>query len=195
VTGGSGNDSIDGGWGKDTLNGGSGNDDLFGNDGNDSLIGGSGKDDLRGGDGNDTLIGGSGVDRLDGGNGKDTIVYLSIKDTGVGIGLRDIIEAARREWESRENRDKIDLSAIDADTTRAGNQKFEWIGDREFSENNKSAGELRYFYDSDPRVAGTVIQGDVNGDRKSDFEIEISSNMGITAIGGKELIDASDFIL
>ncbi len=86
------------------------------------------------------------------------------------------------------------MRAIDADTTKAGDQKFEWIGTKEFS-GRGVGGELRYFYDNDPRVTGTVIQGDVTGDGRADFEIEISTNVGETIFGGNALIDESDFLL
>ena len=46
------------GW--DALSGGTGNDELDGGEGLDSLAGGAGNDTLRGDDGKDTLTGGSG---------------------------------------------------------------------------------------------------------------------------------------
>jgi hypothetical protein len=67
--GGTGDDTLTGGDGWDRLSGGSGNDSIVGGFGNDELSGGSGQDTLRGGEGNDTLIGGDGDDLLDGGAG------------------------------------------------------------------------------------------------------------------------------
>ncbi|MEM7197415.1 MAG: M10 family metallopeptidase C-terminal domain-containing protein, partial [Pseudomonadota bacterium] len=68
-------DSIEGGWGNDTVLGYEGNDTIKGFAGADDLRGGAGADDLQGGDGNDILQGGAGVDRLQGGAGRDLFVY------------------------------------------------------------------------------------------------------------------------
>ncbi|MBL8818926.1 MAG: hypothetical protein JNL58_23055 [Planctomyces sp.] len=58
VLGGSGNDSLSGGAGRDFILGQAGNDDIRGGDGHDVLIGGDGNDTMRGGRGDDVLIGG-----------------------------------------------------------------------------------------------------------------------------------------
>ena len=69
----SGNDSLIGGTGNDILSGRRGNDTLIGGSGNDTLIGGKDNDILTGGRGNDTLKGNSGNDILNGGGGNDTL--------------------------------------------------------------------------------------------------------------------------
>ena len=74
-------------WGLNNfLDGGSGDDTLYGGKGNDTLLGGSGDDTLSGGTGNDTLDGGSGVNELRGGAGNDTYIVGSstthIDDSG-----------------------------------------------------------------------------------------------------------------
>ena len=71
--GGSGNDTLTGTPGHDSLNGGNGNDSLIVNAGNDSLIGGNGTDFLVGSAGNDLLNGDNGSDTLRGGLGSDTL--------------------------------------------------------------------------------------------------------------------------
>lgn len=73
VSGGDGNDTLDGKGGEDVLFGADGNDELLGGDDNDELQGGSGDDVLRGGDGNDFLSGIPGSDRHFGGAGVDTV--------------------------------------------------------------------------------------------------------------------------
>lgn len=73
VDGGGGNDNVTGGIGFDTVNGGEGNDTLTGLDGFDSLFGGVGDDSLSGNNGFDTLDGGAGDDTLLGGLGTDTL--------------------------------------------------------------------------------------------------------------------------
>ncbi|MFN8982354.1 MAG: calcium-binding protein, partial [Alphaproteobacteria bacterium] len=56
----SGNDTVLGNIGPDTIDGGNGNDTLLGGDGNDTLDGGVGNDTLIGGNDNDSLDGGAG---------------------------------------------------------------------------------------------------------------------------------------
>ena len=67
VSGGSGNDSLNGGDGIELFIGGSGNDAVDGNRGNDSAVLGSGRDSFRWdpGDGSDIVEGRSGTDTLD----------------------------------------------------------------------------------------------------------------------------------
>ena len=55
------------------------------------------------------------------------------------------------------------LAAIDADATRPRNQRFDFIGNNAFSD---TAGELRF-------RAG-VVSGDVDGDGRPDFQIEVA---------------------
>ena len=80
ITGGPGNDSLNGtsaadtilGFdGNDTVSAGDGADFVDGGNGNDLLDGGIGNDSLFGGAGNDTLLAGFGSDRFDGGEGLD----------------------------------------------------------------------------------------------------------------------------
>jgi hypothetical protein len=70
--------------------------------------------------------------------------------------------------------DKIDLSAIDANTAIAGNQAFSYIGAAAFS---GAAGELHF--------AGGFVEGDINGDTIADFKISV----GVPALA------AGDFVL
>ncbi|MFN6450603.1 MAG: calcium-binding protein, partial [Nostoc sp. DedSLP05] len=79
LNGTAGNDSLSGGNGKDTLNGYAGDNTLAGGNGGDILNGGDGNDLLQGDDsddssnGKDILTGGAGKDTLYGGNGKDDL--------------------------------------------------------------------------------------------------------------------------
>ena len=108
-----GNDTLNGGAGNDSVLGEGGNDRLSGSGGNDTLLGGAGYDALMGGDGDDRLLGGSEGDVLIGGAGADAFMFASVSDGNDRI--QDF---------SRAQGDKIDLSAIDADATTAGNQAF-----------------------------------------------------------------------
>jgi hypothetical protein len=65
---------------------------------------------------------------------------------------------------SRAEGDKIQLNLIDADTTKAGNQAFKFVGMAAFS---GKAGELRY----QKIGSDSHIQADVNGDGKADFTV------------------------
>ena len=73
LRGGDGSDTIYGHGGDDTLYGGAGEDFLYGGGGDDTIYGGAGDDWVRGGDGDDTLYGGAGDDYLRDGAGDDTL--------------------------------------------------------------------------------------------------------------------------
>jgi parallel beta-helix repeat protein len=96
-----------------------------GTNGNDTLVGGNGADTLRGLGGHDRLEGGQGADILVGGTGNDVFVFRSFSDsTSAG---RDRI-AAGDGAPAFDGGDRIDLSAIDANTMAAGNQAFDLGG-------------------------------------------------------------------
>lgn len=175
LDGGAGNDRIDGGAGNDRATGGAGNDVINGQGGNDVLDGGAGNDKLNGGGGADKLTGGAGKDVLTGGGGADVFIYKSVSDSTVAASGRDKIVGFKP------NEDRIDLSAIDANTSTSANDSFTFIGGSSFS---GSAGELRAVKSS----SGTYVSGDVNGDGTADFMIFLAKN------GGHNL-DSGDFIL
>ena len=109
LTGGEGNDNIDGeggndallgGAGGDYINGGAGNDRIWGQDGNDGLAGGAGDDlaygqagadTLAGGAGDDTLLGGEGYDQIRGDEGADKLWGESGRDTLEGGAGADVL--------------------------------------------------------------------------------------------------------
>jgi Ca2+-binding RTX toxin-like protein len=137
--------------------------------GNDVLTGSSDRDDLEGYGGKDVLYGGRGNDLLSGGKGADRFVYKSVNDSKAKdpSSNRDFIADF-----SHAQKDKIDLKAIDANTKKAGNQAFTFIGKGAFT---KKAGELRYKFVSDAEGSkGAYLQGDVNGDGKADLEIYLA---------------------
>lgn len=75
--------------------------------------------------------------------------------------------------------DKIDLSALDANSGTGGDQAFTWLGTGAFS---NVASQLRY------EVSGSVrnIYGDVDGDGVADFQLQLT---------GTRTLTSSDFIL
>lgn len=169
VKGGSSGDSIMGNqaanvlWGyggNDRLNGDTGNDTLYGGSGSDRIYGGKGNDKLYGESGNDLLYAAAGADRLNGGSGSDSFTFKALSDSTVAKSGRDTI------FDFTAKSDRIDLSAIDANTSSAGDQAFVFVGSAAFG---GKKGELRYVRD----VSDTYIYGDVNGDRKADFAIHL----------------------
>jgi len=127
---------------------GSGDDSFIG-------IGGTVTGNIKGGAGDDWLGGGKGADDLYGGADADTFDFANLKE--IGKANHDVIH----DFSEAQN-DLIDLSLIDAKTNKVGNQAFHFIGDDAFS---GKAGELRY--------ANHLLQGDVNGDGKADFNIGV----------------------
>ena len=118
LDGGKGADNLFGGLDDDVLLGGAHNDYLGGDAGADRLEGGAGLDYLWGGDGADTVTGGfGGGDTLTGGLDGDRFLFLHA-DIAVGWIANQIYDFFAAEG------DVIDLSNIDANADKAGNQAF-----------------------------------------------------------------------
>ena len=66
---------------------------------------------------------------------------------------------------------KIDLSAIDANSTHAGNDAFAFIGAEDF---HYIAGELRAVFDGD----AWRIEGDIDGNGVADFVLAVTTANG-----------------
>lgn len=139
-------DGLIGSKGNNKLWGMDGNDDIAGMKGNDKLFGGNGKDYLYGGNGRDELTGGKGVDHLWGGNGNDTFIFAHANEMGKN-NKADVIH-------DFEKGDKIDLS---------GAGDFDFIGASAFSAGG----------DAEIRFNNGLLQGDLDGDGKVDFEIKV----------------------
>lgn len=163
--GSSGSDRLYGTDARNVMLGDTGADLLVGRGGNDFLDGGDDGDILDGGAGDDVIIGGAGGDRMFGGAGSDRFVYRTLGDDRGG-GFDSIVDFRRGE-------DVIDLRAIDADTTLAGNQAFRFVG----STLTGNAGDLA-FNDG-------VLGADVDGDRTIDFLVFVQVGT----------LNASDFLL
>ncbi|MAW87437.1 MAG: hypothetical protein CMJ42_13000 [Phyllobacteriaceae bacterium] len=166
-------DRLIGSYQVNRIEGGAGDDVIAGYNGNDTLIGGDGNDTIYGNNDDDRLTGGAGRDVLFGGDGNDVFAYMELSDNGLLFADRDRIQ------DFVHGGDRIDLSALDADTGMAGDQAFAFSG-RFFT---GEAGQVRAY-----EWGGlTFIEGDVDGDRMADFRIELAG----TGLG----IDASDFVL
>ena len=137
---------------------------------NDILKGGSGIDILTGGLGKDTMTGGAGADDFD---------FNKVAEIGRGASrdiIRDFVHLI----------DDIDLSTIDA-TGAAPGHKFSFLATKDAAFTG-AAGELRWFQQN---LAGavndrTIIEGDINGNRVADFQIQLT---------GLKTLTAGDFIL
>jgi Ca2+-binding RTX toxin-like protein len=191
LIGGDGNDILDGGAGDDLINGGYGVDQITGGDGNDTLdyswfngglwvnldtgelsdIGNpvaaehfSGIENVRTGAGADTITASNAVNVMDGGAGNDTFKFLTTAaangDTILGFAPGD----------------RLDLSAIDANTGTAANDAFTLITGAEFT----AAGQLAVSFESRADGDFTVIQGNIDGNLTADFRIEIGGNHTIS---------------
>ena len=98
--------------------------DASGGSGDDRLIGNGAGNRLDGGAGDDRLEGRAGCDALVGGRGDDVFVFASLGASPAGRGDRIAGPGVAFEAAGLPGGDLIDLSAIDADATRPGNQAF-----------------------------------------------------------------------
>ena len=140
--------------------------------GNDTLEGGAGNDTLFGDKGRDLLIGGFGADLLTGGGGNDIFRYIAEGDSTPGFETMDVIcdFTSRHDW--------LDLSGIDANTSRSGDQAFSRMilgGSEEFT----GAGQLRF--DS----AEGILYGNTDGDADAEFAIQLS---GLNTLLSSDLV-------
>jgi len=164
--------------GNDTLIGNANDNLLKGGGGNDVLNGLAGADLIYGGNGADTLAGGTGNDFLFGDLGADKFAFTELDLAGTSISAFDIVE----DFNAAE-KDRIDLSAVDANTTLVKDQAFTFIGSAAF---HNKAGELRI----EAQSGGVRVFGDTNGDGTADFMISVT-NLTLSLAG----LVAADFVL
>jgi len=153
-------ETVRGSFGSDDLRGDNRVNHLIGFAGHDMLVGRGGNDNLEGFEGRDTLIGGRGADLLSGDAGVDRFVYRSVADSpGTSSLTVDWIFGL-------DTQDVIDLSAIDANTGKGGDQDFVLV--EAFT---GTAGELTLVQETS---FFTTLLGDVNGDSIADFSVRLS---------------------
>lgn len=131
------------------------------------LIGGAGRDVMSGNNGEDLLVGGAGRDQMSGGAGSDTFRFDAVSDLGIGTARDVIVDFVHQT-------DVVNLRAVDANSVRAGNQEFTFIGGALFS---GVAGQLRV----GAAGANTFVAMDLNGDRVADIGILFNGNILLTA--------------
>jgi serralysin len=152
-----------------------GNDpDLSGTAASENIFGLAGKDTISAGDGDDVIVGGAGLDALWGESGADTFAYNSVGESPWKNGKFDTIMDF-----SRAEGDRIDLSAIDANTGRNNHQDFKFVGK---SSHLSDRGELDYWIEK----GSTYIYGYTDADKNPEFFL---------VIDGAVNLKASDFIL
>lgn len=166
---GSGNDLLNGVGGtiEGIVHAGGGDDTIFGGVSDNTLRGQGGNDHLYGGNGDDTITGSTGSDTLTGGRGADCFDFNSIAESP-SVTVHDVITDF-----SVAQGDLIDLSGIDADATKAGNQAFTFIT----GPFHHVSGEMHVFNSG----ANTIVDGDVNGDGNVDFFILAKGVHDLTA--------------
>ncbi|WP_081739562.1 calcium-binding protein [Methylobacterium sp. 10] len=136
-----------------------------GNATNNQIYGNAGDNQIYGGDGRDLLYGRAGA---------DTFVFKDATDSDVAVDGRDII----KDFDFAAG-DRIDFSAIDANSLLTGDQGFQFVGTQAFS---GEAGELRMKFGG----GNTLLQGDTNGDGAADFAVLLQ---------GHHVLDSGSFIV
>lgn len=156
-----------------TLLGNKGANVLSGLNGNDNLIGGAGNDRLIGGLGTDQLTGGAGRDIMTGDGSRDVFDFNAASEIGRTATTRDRIT------DFLHGTDDIDLSTIDA-VAGGPNNAFRFIGRSAFS---GQSGQLHFLQQNPAGTVNdkTIIEGDLNGDRVADFQLELTGLIALTA--------------
>ncbi len=140
-----------------------------GSSSNDKVVAFAGNDTLYGGSGSDVLVGGLGKDRLIGGSNKDTFVFNSLTDSGVKTINQDRI------IDFISGVDKIDLSALDGDTTTAA----DFVEVTTFS--TTPAGEGEWSFDATTHILSVNTDNDV----AAEFAVLL---IGTTTVAASDLI-------
>lgn len=156
--------------------GNSGANAITGNGGANVLDGGDGDDVIKAGDGADTLTGGLGNDVLVGGNGADTFVVTQASVFSSKVPAGRSLETDVINDLSKAQGDKLDLSAIDADSATAGDQAFSLVGAF-----GKHAGEMTLTYVALSNT--TLLQLDTDGDGKADYQMKIAGDVHLDSGG------------
>lgn len=130
----------------------------IGNDGENVIVGTDGHNVLDGGAGDDTLVGGMGQDRLIGGSGADTFVFRTVQDSRAARSDR-IVDLG--------DGDRIDVSAIDADPGRDGDQAFQRV-----AAFTGRSGEATLTLEGDI----TVLRLDADGDGRGEFLLRLQGD-------------------
>ena len=146
--------------------GGTAIDSITGNGAANILSGNAGNDRISGLGGADKINGGSGADILAGGGGADDFVYTAITDSANSQfdTVNDFVHSL----------DDIDVAAIDANGSAAGNAAFTFRGKSAFT---GAGAEIRYFKNTTQNF--TNIQVDLDGNKVADMTIRLTGTIDL----------------
>lgn len=120
--------------------------------------------------GNDTITSTIALDKLTGGKGADKFVFASTSNSGILLSNRDTVTDF-----SSSQKDKLDVSGIDANTTNDAvtpvNDAFDFIGSLAFD----APGQLRF--DSTARI----LYGNTDADIDPEFSVLLTGVNSLTA--------------
>lgn len=120
--------------------------------------------------GNDTITSTVALDKLTGGKGADKFVFASTANSGILLSNRDTVTDF-----SSSQKDKLDVSGIDANTTNDAvtpvNDAFDFIGSLAFD----APGQLRF--DS----AARILYGNTDADIDPEFSVLLTGVNSLTA--------------
>ena len=141
-----------------------GDDNLNGSTFGDVINAGAGNDTIKGDAGNDKIIGGIGQDILTGGAGNDIFKFNALSEMGITSGTTDTIT------DFTPGQDKIDLSALDANTATVNDDAFSGFiaSGAEFT----SAGQLM--------MSNGVLYGNTDADSATEFAIKLTGISTLT---------------
>ncbi|MDP8918559.1 MAG: cadherin domain-containing protein, partial [Pseudomonadota bacterium] len=131
----------------------------------DKIVGGAGRDIFNGAAGDDILIGGLNRDVLTGGQGRDIFVFDD-KETGSSKTKADYIT----DYSGRRG-DRLDLKLVDADVKKRGDQKFSFIGTKEFTK----AGQVRY----EKTKKETYVYLNTDSDKAAEAVIKLKGSLDL----------------
>ena len=150
------------------VKGAGGADSLYGSGFGDSLGGGDGDDLVSGENGADLLAGNAGRDTMTGGADADSFFYSATSDSAKKKALRDTIT------DFKAGIDKVDLTFVDADQVKDGDQAFKFIRKEGAAFKSKPGGLIFDQIDKAGKAKDmTVIYADTNGDQKADMAIQL----------------------
>ncbi|MFJ5368685.1 peroxidase family protein, partial [Bosea sp. CER48] len=116
------------------------------------------------GSGNDTITASEAVNVMEGGAGNDTFRFLSAAGAD-GDTILDFQPG-----------DRLDLSAIDADATQAGNQSFTLANGGSFT----ASAQLTVTYETRADGAYTIVKGNVDAATDAEFQINLKGSHNLT---------------
>jgi Ca2+-binding RTX toxin-like protein len=130
-------------------------------------------EDIRGTGYNDTFFASTATNVFTGLDGQDRYVFRSLAELGNGA-TADRITDFGADFRVGATGEAIDVSAIDADTTKPGDQAFSFV-----SAFTHHAGEVMASYDAG--TTSTLVQFDVNGDGVADASLWLTGQVTLTA--------------